>query len=42
MKAAFRKPFIGRQIQTLHGTPKAKKAAKDDAAAAEDGGSAPE
>ena len=27
MKAAFRKPFVGRQIQTLHGTPKAAKKA---------------
>ena len=32
-KAAFRNPFIGRQIQTLHGTPKTKKAAKSDDAA---------
>ena len=45
MKAPYRKPFVGRQTQTLHGTPKAaKKAAKpeDAAPAAESGsGSAP-
>ena len=34
MKAAYRKPFVGRQTQTLHGTPKAaKKAAKTEDAA---------